>query len=191
MGADVLGESPRARRSLLLVVALAAAIFRLLYLAEIHDHPYWRTPLVDAADYHARAQQVMRGESNEPAGDPNQQQHGRECTQRGRITTRVNCGCRHFYRRHVTDQPYLGRVDLADVLTQMCWRNLDAAFTFHPQSFSEYRSAPVRRMVFPRHVIHNQIRRADPLPTEVFAIQPVAVCISPEIRGELVSQRSF
>lgn len=62
MRQEVLGESPRARRQLLLVVALAATAFRLLYVAEIHDHPYWRTPLVDAADYHTRAVQVMRGE---------------------------------------------------------------------------------------------------------------------------------
>jgi tetratricopeptide (TPR) repeat protein len=65
--AAVLEESPRARRRLLGVVALLAAAFRLLYVAEIHADPYWRTPLVDAADYHTRAMQVMRGEGLGPA----------------------------------------------------------------------------------------------------------------------------
>jgi 4-amino-4-deoxy-L-arabinose transferase-like glycosyltransferase len=44
------------------IVALAAAVQRVAYVADVHDHPYWRIPLVDAADYHARAVQVMRGE---------------------------------------------------------------------------------------------------------------------------------
>lgn len=47
---------------ILLLVALAASAQRAAYVAEIHDHPFWRVPLVDAADYHTRAQQVMRGE---------------------------------------------------------------------------------------------------------------------------------
>jgi hypothetical protein len=56
---------PRRRLRLghaVLAAAVAAAVFRLAYVADVHDHPFWRVPLVDAADYHARAVQVMRGE---------------------------------------------------------------------------------------------------------------------------------
>jgi tetratricopeptide (TPR) repeat protein len=55
-------DSPRLRRRVCAGVVVLAALLRILYVAEIHDHPYWRTPLVDAADYHARAMQVMHGE---------------------------------------------------------------------------------------------------------------------------------
>jgi len=51
---------------ILVLVALAAAGQRVAYVAEIHDHPFWRVPLVDAADYHTRAQQVMRGQGLGP-----------------------------------------------------------------------------------------------------------------------------
>ena len=55
-------DRPRASRSALALVAAVAAVLRLLYVAEVHDHPYYDTPLVDAADYQTRALQVMRGE---------------------------------------------------------------------------------------------------------------------------------
>ena len=61
MFARLLEDSPPARRRLLVIVAVAAALLRVLYVAEVHDHPYWRTPLVDAADFHGRAQDVARG----------------------------------------------------------------------------------------------------------------------------------
>jgi tetratricopeptide (TPR) repeat protein len=48
------------------VVALAAVAQRVAYAIDVHDHPFWRVPLVDAADYHGRALQVMRGEGLGP-----------------------------------------------------------------------------------------------------------------------------
>jgi tetratricopeptide (TPR) repeat protein len=53
-------------RRALLIVAAAAAALRLAYVVEVHDHPFWLIPLVDAADYHHRAMQVMRGEGLGP-----------------------------------------------------------------------------------------------------------------------------
>jgi tetratricopeptide (TPR) repeat protein len=41
---------------------LLAASFRVLYVSEVRDHPYYLTPLFDASDFHARGMQVMRGE---------------------------------------------------------------------------------------------------------------------------------
>jgi tetratricopeptide (TPR) repeat protein len=58
---SVLEDTPRGRRRVLALVAVLGGLLRVLYVVEIHDHPYWRTPLVDAADYHARAMQVARG----------------------------------------------------------------------------------------------------------------------------------
>ncbi|UCE02831.1 MAG: tetratricopeptide repeat protein, partial [Candidatus Latescibacterota bacterium] len=55
-------DTTRGRVFALVLVALLAAAFRFIYVLEVHDHPWYRTPLVDAADYHARAMQVMRGE---------------------------------------------------------------------------------------------------------------------------------
>lgn len=52
----------RVERGVLAGVALVAVLVRLLYVLEVHDHPYYDTPLVDAADYHGRAMLVMRGE---------------------------------------------------------------------------------------------------------------------------------
>lgn len=50
---------------MLLVVVLAAGM-RGLYVSEVHDHPYYYTPLFDAADFHLRGMQVARGEGLEP-----------------------------------------------------------------------------------------------------------------------------
>lgn len=49
-------------RRVVAIVAVAATALRLAYVADVHDHPFWRIPLVDAADYHARAVQIMRGQ---------------------------------------------------------------------------------------------------------------------------------
>ena len=54
------------RVRLLAVVAVAAALFRLVYFLEVRDEPSFSLPQVDAADYHGRAQQVMRGEGLGP-----------------------------------------------------------------------------------------------------------------------------
>ena len=54
--------TPRARWLALVAVGLCAVSLRAAYVAEVHDHPYFETPLVDAADFHGRALQVMRGE---------------------------------------------------------------------------------------------------------------------------------
>lgn len=51
-----------AGRGAVLLVVLLAAAFRVLYVSEVHDHPYYLTPLFDASDFHARGMQVMRGE---------------------------------------------------------------------------------------------------------------------------------
>ncbi|MFQ5598981.1 MAG: tetratricopeptide repeat protein [Candidatus Krumholzibacteriia bacterium] len=55
-------DTARTRWGALVVVAALAAALRLVCVLEVHDHPYYLTPLIDAADYHARAMQVMRGE---------------------------------------------------------------------------------------------------------------------------------
>src|SRR5215470_11793956 len=55
-----------ALRHVLAIVGIAAALQRALYVVEVHDHRFWRVPLVDAADYHARAVRVMRGEGLGP-----------------------------------------------------------------------------------------------------------------------------
>jgi tetratricopeptide (TPR) repeat protein len=57
---EAVAAAGRGRRVLVVVAAFAATL-RLLYVAEIHDHPFWRVPLVDAADYHATATQVASG----------------------------------------------------------------------------------------------------------------------------------
>jgi tetratricopeptide (TPR) repeat protein len=57
-----IGTWARRRPNVLMAVAFVAALVRVAYVLEVHDHPYYRTPLVDAADYHARAMQVARGE---------------------------------------------------------------------------------------------------------------------------------
>ena len=59
-------DTPPARAGALLLVALLAAALRIVYVHEVHDHPYYLTPLVDAADFHTRALQVMRGEGLGP-----------------------------------------------------------------------------------------------------------------------------
>ncbi|HZL84512.1 MAG TPA: tetratricopeptide repeat protein [Candidatus Krumholzibacteria bacterium] len=58
--------APRARVVALLGVAVAAALLRLGYVLEVHDDPSYRFPQVDAADFHTRALQVMRGEGLGP-----------------------------------------------------------------------------------------------------------------------------
>ena len=45
----------------LILVAVVAALVRLVFVLEIHDHLYWLTPQVDAADFHQRAMQVADG----------------------------------------------------------------------------------------------------------------------------------
>ena len=55
-------DTPRTRGLALAAVALCAVLLRVAYVAEVHDHPYFTTPLVDAADFHGRALEVMRGE---------------------------------------------------------------------------------------------------------------------------------
>src|SRR5262249_54824676 len=42
-------------RRVLALVAILSALQRGLYVLEVHDRPFWRVPLVDAADYHAKA----------------------------------------------------------------------------------------------------------------------------------------
>jgi tetratricopeptide (TPR) repeat protein len=59
-------DTPPARAGALLLVALLAAALRVVYVREVHDHPYYLTPLVDAADFHSRALQVMGGEGLGP-----------------------------------------------------------------------------------------------------------------------------
>lgn len=59
-------DTPLARAGALLLVALLSAALRVVYVREVHDHPYYLTPLVDAADFHTRALQVMRGEGLGP-----------------------------------------------------------------------------------------------------------------------------
>lgn len=54
------------RRLALILVAVTAAAMRLGYVAEVHDQPSYRVPQVDAADYQAKALQVMRGEGLGP-----------------------------------------------------------------------------------------------------------------------------
>lgn len=59
-------DTPRQRRRALLAVALAVTILRLAYVGEVFDSEFYDVPLVDAADYHGRAQNVMRGEGLGP-----------------------------------------------------------------------------------------------------------------------------
>ncbi len=61
-----MAPSTRARIVALTLVAMAAALLRVGYVLEVHDDPSYRLPQVDAADYHTRALQVMRGEGLGP-----------------------------------------------------------------------------------------------------------------------------
>ncbi len=54
--------SSRAHVGALVLVVVAAAGMRALFVSEVHDHPYYETPLFDAADFHLRGMQVARGE---------------------------------------------------------------------------------------------------------------------------------